>query len=372
MAASPWRDGWTDWRNRLLSSPRFQRWAASFPLSRPIARWRTRRLFDLVAGFVHSQVLATCVELQLFDLLATGPQMTATIARRADLPIESTRRLMDAAVALGLADRAGPDRYALGPDGAALRGNPGLAEMIGHHRHLYADLSDCLALLRQGGGQGDLAGYWPYARSGVPEAAGADDVGAYSALMAATQPGVAADVLQACPLGGRRRLLDIGGGEGAFLAAAAASAPHLKLMLFDLPAVASRARERLGAAGLLDRTEILAGDFLTDAIPEGADLITLIRILHDHDDAGVHAILRGIRRALPPDGALLIAEPMSAAPARDRIGDAYFGLYLLAMGRGRVRTPQTLMSSLAAAGFRRAQMLPTRNPLLLRAILAHP
>ncbi len=372
MEASAWRDRWVAWRNQRLSSPRFQRWATRFPLTRPIAQWRTRRLFDLVSGFVHSQVLGVCVEAGLLEMLAAGPQGAEAVAARINLPLDSARRLLDAAVALGLADRAGPDRYALGPDGAALRGNPGLSEMIGHHRHLYEDLTDCLALLRSGGGQGQLARYWPYAVSDAPDAAGAQDVGAYSALMAASQPGVSADILGAYPVDRHRRVMDVGGGEGAFLAAAAAHAPRLELMLFDLPAVVRRARARLQAADVLDRAQLVGGDFLNEPMPTGADLITLIRVLHDHDDAGVDAILKRAHEALPAGGALLIAEPMSAAPARDRIGDAYFGLYLLAMGRGRLRTPEDLMARLKTAGFRRARLIPTPNPLLLRIIVAEP
>ena len=137
----------------------------------------------------------------------------------------------------------------------------------------------------------------------------------YSALMAATQPAVAADLLAAYPVGRHRRLMDVGGGEGGFLEAAGASSPKLELMLFDLPAVAERARTRLGRAGLLARTTIAEGDFLSEPLPPGADLITLVRILHDHDEAGVATLLRAIRAALPADGALLIGEPMAGGGA---------------------------------------------------------
>jgi demethylspheroidene O-methyltransferase len=190
--------------------------------------------------------------------------------------------------------------------------------------------------------------------------------------MAATQPAVAADILYAYPVARHRRLLDIGGGEGAFLAAAGAAALRLELMLFDLPAVTERARARLGRAGLLDRTTIIPGDFLSEPIPLGADLITLVRILHDHDEAGVRTLLGAIRKALPPDGALLIAEPMSNAPRRDRIADVYFAFYLLAMGRGRARTPGEIGALLREASFTRIRHLPCRTPFLLRAILARP
>ncbi len=370
MAGPGWRDAALAWRNRLLANPRFQQWAADFPLTRPVARRRSEELFDLVAGFVYSQTLFACVQLGLFERLAEGPKTGAALAHAMDLPLDAAQRLLSAAVALRLVDRLGPMRYALGPHGAAILGNAGLTEMIGHHSHLYADLADSAGLLKSG--RGSLAAYWPYATSSAPRTEGAEGVAAYSTLMASTQPAVAAEILRAYPLGRHRRLLDVGGGEGAFLAAAGAQAPHLDLMLFDLPAVAERAEVRLSRAGLLGRTEIHAGDFLADALPGGADLITLVRILHDHDETDVVALLRKVRAALPADGTLLIAEPMASDAGRNRMSDVYFAFYLLAMGRGRARTPRELFGLLRTAGFRRMRGLRTRNPFLLRAIAAQP
>jgi demethylspheroidene O-methyltransferase len=372
MPATSWREQWIGWRNRLLSSPRFQQWAADFPLTRPIARQRAQGLFDLVAGFVYSQTLAACVRLELFERLRGGPLSMAALAQALRTSPEATERLIHAAIALRLVDHVGLDRYALGPQGAALLGNAGLMQMIEHHQHLYADLADGVGLLRRNGGQGDLAAYWPYATSAAPQAASVEAVSAYSALMAATLPAVAADLFQAYPIQRHRRLMDVGGGEGAFLALAAAKAPALKLMLFDLPAVTQRARRRLACAGVLERAEIVSGDFLSEPVPSGADLITLVRILHDHDDAGVLALLRSIRAALPSDGALLIAEPMSAAPRTDRVADVYFAFYLLAMGRGRARTPDEISGLARAAGFGQIRNLRTRTPFLLRAVLVRP
>jgi demethylspheroidene O-methyltransferase len=371
-------DRWIGWRNRLLSDPRFQRWAADFPLTRPIARSRAKGLFDLVAGFVYSQTLAACVKLDLFRILKDGPMSVGALAERLELPVEATARLLGAAASLRLVELAGNDgsdaatsaRYALGVQGAALLGNAGLLEMIAHHDLLYADLGDSVGLLRRGAGS--LATFWPYAVSATPAQKTATEVQAYSELMAASLPTVAADVFKAYPIARHRRLMDVGGGEGAFLTAAAAHAPKLELRLFDLPAVAARARARLARHGLEARAEVLEGDFLSEPLPGGADLITLIRILHDHDDAGVLALLRRVRAALPDDGALLIAEPMSDAKGGDRVADAYFAFYLKAMGRGRARTPKELGALLEAAGFTRHRQLRTRSPFLLRAILARP
>ncbi len=288
------------------------------------------------------------------------------MAIAADIPEPAMARLLRAAAALDLVEPLGA-RFALGQQGAALLGNAGLADMIRHHDRFYADIADPVALLRRGRGE-QLAEYWPYAIAEEPGKMGAAAASAYSSLMAATQPGVAADILDAYPLRRHKVVMDVGGGEGVFLAAAAARWPRLGLRLFDLPAVVDRARANLRP--FAERTTFFEGDFLSEPLPEGADLITLTRILHDHDDAGVARILTAARAALAPGGRLLIAEPMSAAPRQDRVCEAYFGFYLLAMGRGEARTPAAIATFLAQAGFRNVRLLRVRNPDLLRIVTA--
>jgi demethylspheroidene O-methyltransferase len=80
--------------------------------------------------------------------------------------------------------------------------------------------------------------------------------------------------------------------------------------------------------------------------------------------------LRAARRALPAGGVLLLAEPMSATPGAEPVGDAYFGFYLLAMGSGRPRTPGALAALLREAGFTEIRRLRTNSPLLTGAIIA--
>ena len=350
---------WTAWRTALLASPAFQRAALRLPFTRPIARRRARRLFDLVAGFTYSQTLFACVELDLFERLRAGPADVHDLATTLDLPTEALARLVDAAAALGLVERLRDGRIVPGPDGAALLGNPGVSAMVAHHRHLYADLANPVALLRQPGG-GRLADFWAYARGGDPAA-----VADYSALMAASLPPVAAQLLDAYDLSSHRRLLDIGGGEGVFLAEVRRRAPHLALGLFDLPAVTARAAARLGHGVKLN-----PGDFGHDPLPTGYDCITLVRVLHDHDDAPVRLLLARIREALPPGGALLIAEPMSGTPGAEPVGATYFGWYLRAMGTGRARTAGEIGDLLREAGFTRIRPLRTTLPLTAQAIVA--
>lgn len=370
--ALSWRDSCLAVRDRLLANVRFRRWATAFLLTRPIARRRVRALFDLCAGFVYSQILTACVRLGVFELLAEGPRTVGELSQRFSLPRDATERLLAAATSLRLLDRRGDDRFGLGELGAALVGNPGIAAMVEHHALLYRDLADPIALLRGEGGPTELAGYWPYAAgSGQQLALAEEQVAAYSALMSASQPLVAAEILDAYPPARHRCLLDVGGGEGAFLIAAAERASRLRLILFDLPAVADRARARFATAGLAERATTVGGNFLGDPLPRGADIASLVRVIHDHDDASAFAILRAVRCALPADGVLLLAEPMSGAAGAEPVGDAYFGFYLLAMGRGRPRTPVELQALARAAGFSRLHIVATHTPALTQLIVAH-
>lgn len=367
------RDRWRDWRNRRLLDPRFHRWASAFPLTRPIARRESRALFDIVAGFTYSQVLLACVRTQLFELLAEGPLDTTSVARRLSLPEEGAQRLLAASASLRLLERYDDGRWGLGRLGTPMVVHPAIAAMVEHHATLYQDLSDPVALLRSEPGRTAMAGYWPYADiapDASPQTLAESHVADYSTLMSASQPLVSEQVIDAYPLGRHRCLLDVGGGEGTFLAAVAPVAPRLRLMLFDLPAVAQRARTQLARAGLQDRCTVHGGSFFDDPLPQGADIATLVRVLFDHPDERVLLILRAVRAALPTGGTVLVCEPMSGTPGAEAIGDAYYGLYLAAMGRGRSRTPQQLQSLLESAGFGRVQVMPTRLPLQTRVLMA--
>ena len=357
------RDAFRAWRARMVARPGFQRWATAFPLTRPLVRRESRVLFDLCAGFVYSQVLLACVRLRLFDLLAAGPKSLVELARDLRLDAPQAECLLEAAAALRLADRRSDGRYGLGDLGAALRANPGIAEMVEHHALLYEDLRDPVALLRDPGAETRLSRLWAYARNPASGALGAEDVSAYTRLMAASNALVAEEVLDAIDIDRYRCLLDVGGGSGGFLIACARRAPSLRLMLFDLPAVAEQARARLAAAGLAARATVVGGDFRVEALPTGADVVSVVRVLYDHDDETVLAILRAARAALPAGGTILVAEPMAGMRGAEAMGGAYFGFYLLAMRGGRARTPERIAGLLGAAGFVRARAVPTRLPI---------
>jgi demethylspheroidene O-methyltransferase len=341
-----WRGGWL---NRLVARPGFQSWASRFPLTRGQTRRDGAQLFDVVQGFVQSQVLMAVVELDLPRRLRAGPQTPEMLGRATGIAPDRMRVLLQAAAALGLLKRKRSGCYALARKGAALMGVPGLEAMIRHHRAFYADLADPVALLR-GPERTELSEFWPY----VFGARGEIDPGVaetYSDLMAQSQLLVAEDTLRAVSFKGVRHLMDVGGGTGAFLAAVGAGYPDLQMTLFDLPPVVPGATARFAAAGMADRVTVSSGSFRDDPLPRGADAVSLVRVLYDHGDDTVADLLAAVYEVLPPGGRLVISEPMGGGARPDRAGDVYFAFYTMAMQTGRARSAEEIAELCETAGF---------------------
>lgn len=362
---------WRDRRNDLIASPRFQAFAAWFPLTRGIAARRARQAFDLAAGFVYSQILFACVKLRLFEYLNTSARSMDDIAAHTNLPASGAERLVRAAISLGLLERRPGGFVGLGVHGAAFLGNPGAMAMVEHHHILYADLQDPVALLRGGVKETALSCYWAYARASEPGAVEDSQSRAYSELMDRSQQLVRRDILSAFPVHKFHTLMDVGGGEGSFAIEALRSAPDLRAIVFDLPSVAARAQARFENMNIAHRASAIGGDFSADELPKGADIISLVRVLHDHDDDLAMRLLRATRAALPPGGTLIVAEPMADASGAEPMGDAYFGLYLLAMGSGEPRSPKRISEMLHEAGFATVQPIRTNRPMLVSMVKAN-
>jgi len=393
MPAAGWRERWLAALDRWLSSPGLYRWALTNPIGRYVMRRRSSQLFNLMAGFVHSQVLLACVRLGWFEALLVQPRSLSQLQQLGALEPDSLQRLLSSAIALGLVEQRGAN-YGLGPLGVPVAAHPGLRAMIEHNALLNADLVDPIGLLQRPESSG-MHAYWPYPTGTAGEATAAPQhrawsqgqttaelqafsqsrpdehqVARYSELMARSQSFLIQELLAAYDFGQHQVVLDVGGGQGGWVSALARHVPHLQLQLFDLPGVAELARQRIAEAGLSQRIRCIGGSFRNDDLPRGADLITLLRVAHDHADEAVVHLLRSIHAALPAGGHLLLAEPMAEPEGRPCPSDAYFHFYLLAMGRGRLRTAGELQNLLMEAGFGSVRAIPNPVPLHGSLLLA--
>ncbi len=362
---------WDKWRARyldLVGSAAFQSWAAHSLFTRATAKRDGERLFDLVAGFTYSQILQAFVALDLPRHLCARPAYPSELAAKLDAPERRISVLCQAAASLGLLTRLRDGRYALARLGAAINGVGGLRDMILHHDILYRDLGPAEGFFR-GKTDPDLARFWPY----VFGAAAAEDPATaerYSHLMSETQNLVSDEILSSLSFGKAQHVMDIGGGTGVFLAACAKAHPDVQVTLFDLPQVAALAQDRFERAGIAARATIVSGSFHDDPLPIGPDLITLIRVLYDHEDETVLRLLKSVHAALPEGGKIVIAEPMSGGQTPDRSADAYFALYCMAMGTGTVRSAAQIGELLSKAGFALVSPVKTGRPFVTRIVTA--
>ncbi|MEO0676501.1 MAG: methyltransferase [Pseudomonadota bacterium] len=323
-------------------------------------------MFDLIAGFAKSQVLFALVDLGILDRLSHGP-MVATEAAP-DLSEKNARLVLDGGCALGLLRLGRGGRYALTTRGAALLGVPGLTSMIRHHAVMYRDMADPSALLR-GETRPELARFWPYV-FGAGAAEDPDTARTYSELMADTQRLVAEDTLRMVSFKEAQEVLDVGGGTGAFLAALGAKEAAPRLHLFDLPAVAPGAESRFRTAGLSERATITTGSFRDEALPTGADTLTLVRVLYDHSDETVRGLLQKAYDALPPGGRIIISEPMTGGTRPSVPGDIYFAFYTLCMETGRARSQAEIAQLVRMAGFGRVETPRPRRAFVTSVVTA--
>lgn len=354
---------WHHTRNRILINPRFQQWAARLPLFKGIAQREALALHHITAGFVYSQVLQACIRLDLFTRLHTQPSTVEQLSAVCDLSQEAMLRLLRAGASLRLLERIGSDYWGVGPLGAATLAYPGIPAMVHHHALLYRDLSDPIALLRHQQ-PSELSRYWPYENSAID----ADTSHAYSHLMAQSMTLISGHILDAINLSSAQHILDLGGGTGAFARAVQVRYPDVKVTVADLPHVAALARAEHGNTE--PKLTFWGGDMLEEALPTGADTLTLIRILHDHNTDRVQQILRKARAYLAEGGELIIAEPLAETPGAEPIGDAYFGFYLWAMGSGAPRSKGELTTLLLQAGFTEVTEHKSNVPALVRILRA--
>jgi SAM-dependent methyltransferase len=318
-------------------------------------------LFSVLTGGWIAQACYGLVRLGVPDLLAGGARTVDELAPECGADVRALYRTLKVLSAAGLLRRPAPRTFALTPAARLLcsgtrRSSRETAVMFGEEVH--RSFGDILHTLRTGRPAfPELYGssFYDYL-GGHPQAAATF----HAAMGAASVPAAFAR----CDMAGLGTLVDVGGGEGGLLAAALARRPAARGVLVELPGTLARARERLAAAGCADRVELVAGSFFDPgAVPAGADVYTLSRVLHNWDDADAARILRAVRGAVPPGGRLVVLERLeepadAAEPAGpDRAAGPFeaqaklIDLMMLVMVEGYDRTLEQYRALLAAAGF---------------------
>ena len=336
---------------KVFSSTKVHEAIAKVPILRALINYEGNKIHEIMSGFVYSQILHLLINLGVFQFLKKQGRSLEEVSQFLELANDRSLLLLRGGCALNLVCYK-RNKYWLTRVGAQIVGVPGLMDMIQHNQILYRDLFEPVKLL-QGRSETELSHFWPYVRKEREKKKISTKVSSeYSKLMQTSQRLVAEQTLQAYSLKGVKRILDIGGGTGAFLLAVKNKYPSIEATVFDLPNVVNVAKSNHqkidDIVGLLN---FCPGDFLKDDIPAKQDVISLVRVLYDHEDSTVELLLRRIYEALPNGGSLLITEPMSGGSKAMRSSDCYFSFYTLAMTTGKVRSFEEHKAILLRAGF---------------------
>lgn len=262
----------------------------------------------------------------LFDTMRDRPASTSKeIASRAGLNERYVREWLGAMVTSGVVEvGVETHRYSLPPEHAGFLSRAAAADNFAVFTQYIAVLGavedDIVACFQQGGGV-------PYARFARFHEVMAEDSGqsVLSSLETHILPLVPAltDRLQE-----GISVLDVGCGRGLIMTRLAELYPNSRFRGTDLSdEVIEYARSAAAGRGLTN-IEFTAGDasrFDRDADPEAFDLITTFDAVHDQ--ANPMNVLKGIHRALKPDGVYLMQDIRGTSHAHTDI-DHPMGTFL--------------------------------------------
>jgi len=165
---------------------------------------------------------------------------------------------------------------------------------------------------------------------------------------------------------GYHTVVDVGGGRGGLLAILLQAFPSLQGILFDLPVDRAGGPAVFQTAPLQGRCQLVGGDFFA-AVPAGGDLYILKRVLVDRTDDEARTLFTNIRRAIAPQGRVLVADP----EGRSSFGQLYDMLMLMVFG-SRLRTEAEVQALFAQTGFTLTRAIETRSMTSLRLLEGVP
>lgn len=319
-------------------------------------------LLQMITGFWISQAIYVVAKLGLADLLVDGPISNEELAKSAGASPKELFRLLRFLASVGVFAEAEDGYFEMTPLAAGLQsGVPSslrsLAIMYGEET--YQAWGDLLHSINTG----ETAFNHTY-KSGIfhylaehPEAASV-----FSRAMTEFTTQESTAVMAAYDFSNFDRVIDVGGGQGSFIADILMSNPKPKGVLFELPQVIEGAKGHINSAELTDRCEVIGGDFF-QAITSGGDAYILKNILVNWEDERSVILLKNCHRAMVENGKLLVIEVSVISPKNVPSFGKLFDLHMLVMTGGRGRSEAEFRALFAAAGFKLTNIMPTESPV---------
>jgi SAM-dependent methyltransferase len=318
-------------------------------------------VMHIIAGYWLSRTVYLAAKLKLADAVGGDGAMLADIAVKTGTRPAELARLMRALAAHGFFKREANGRFVQTPLSETLRtGTPGsmrgLAEAELGHDH-YESWGSAESCLRQGGTAFERLYHKPvwryYAENPAMEALFGEAMTNFTVI-------ANGGILGSYAFKPTRKVVDVGGGYGQFLAPILDQQPDAKGVLFDLPTLIGDVKKKGVLARYGNRVEAADGDFF-ESVPADGDLYLLKFILHDWDAEHSVKILKNVRRAIADDGKLAVVEIVLPPHNEPHIGPLV-DLNMMVMTGGNERSESEYRDLLAAAGFRLDRVVETKSP----------
>jgi ubiquinone/menaquinone biosynthesis C-methylase UbiE/predicted transcriptional regulator len=303
----------------------------------------------MARAFMRSRIILTAAELDLFSIIQDSPTTAEKIADRFGFNPRALERVLDCLVTFGLLQKNG-GAYSLTPESAPYSSKHSASElpMLLHMSHLWDSWSDLTEVVKNG----------PGSERKPPKQMEMDSRRAFIGAMHVSGRRLSEEVAGSLDLRGYRKLLDIGGGSGTYTIAFLNHNPQLQAILFDLKEVIPMARERLSSEGLLDRVELIIGDFYSDDLPGGSDLALLSAIIHQNNRQQNLKLFVKACRSLEPGGMLLIRDHIMDEQRTYPPEGALFAINMLVNTQGGdTYTFHEVAQDLKEAGFTDVRLL---------------
>jgi len=304
-------------------------------------------------GAMAVQAIHVAAKFALADLVASGPKSIEELAEATHTHGSPLGRLLRALTSLGIFVEDTTGRYRQTALSDTLRSDHPesirpLAMMLGAH-FVWKPSGALEETVRTGQPSFERvygAPFFEYL------AGHSDDAAAFNAAMSSS-PDYLAAIVGAYDFSKFERIVDVGGGHGLLLAEILSANPRLRGVLHDLPSVVAGASS-LRQEPISQRCEIIGGDFFK-GVPAGADAYLLKGIIHDWNDEAALKILKNCRRAIHPDGTLLLVDAVSTRSTDPT--SALMDMLMMVLTSGRERTESEFRSLLQEAGFSMVQLI---------------
>jgi (2Fe-2S) ferredoxin/predicted O-methyltransferase YrrM len=282
-------------------------------------------LNEHVRGFQESRAVLTALELDLFTAVGEGSGPVEVAARLHTDP-RATEMLLNALASMRLLVKQegvfynSPATARYFTAGSRDNARPALL----HTAHLWQRWSTLTSCVRTG---------TAVARDEIADR-GQDWTDAFIAAMHRNASERAPLVVRSVGVENVRRMLDVGGGSGAYSIAFAHANSALRADILDLAAVEPIARRHIQEAGVADRVQVRAGDLRSDRLGEGYDLVFVSAICHMLDPGENLGLLRRCHEALVPGGRVVVQDFILEADKTAPRFAATFALNMLVGTRG--------------------------------------